>query len=219
MFSPHSYKEQTFDLQGLDGISDTQVTEHLALYAGYVKQVNILNEELAVMIGRGRTAVRHPEFTDLTRHLAFEYNGMILHESYFSGLRPGADPEPPGGSGVSAALGESFGSVGQWQAAFQALGETRGVVILLQDPGTGWLTNHWITLHQEGVPAGFKPLLVMDVWEHAFMQDYRASERPKYIEAFFRNIDWRVIERRLREDSGGSTWSAKANTPEGEEAT
>jgi superoxide dismutase, Fe-Mn family len=55
-----------------------------------------------------------------------------------------------------------------------------------------------ITLHQEGVPTGFKPLLVMDVWEHAFVRDYQATERSKYIEAFFRNIDWRTVERRVR---------------------
>ena len=84
-------------------------------------------------------------------------------------------------------------------AAFQAIGATRGVgwVILFQDPATRWLTNHWVTLHHEGVPAGFKPLLVMDVWEHAFVRDYKATERGKYIEAFFRNIDWKVVERRL----------------------
>jgi Iron/manganese superoxide dismutases, C-terminal domain len=85
--------------------------------------------------------------------------------------------------------------------AFRAIGEMRGVgwVILFQDPGTHRLTNHWVTLHHEGVPAGFTPLLVMDVWEHAFMRDYKATERGKYIGAFFRNIDWRMIERRLQE--------------------
>jgi hypothetical protein len=76
-----------------------------------------------------------------------------------------------------------------------------GWVILFQDPATHWLTNHWVTLHHEGVPVGFRPLLVMDVWDHAFMRDYKATERGKYIEAFFRNIDWRMIERRLQEPS------------------
>jgi superoxide dismutase, Fe-Mn family len=198
-----AHKEQTFDLHGLDGISDAQIKEHLALYAGYVKQVNVLNEKLGGMIGRGQASVRSPEFGDLTRHLGFEYNGMILHECYFSNLRPAADPKPSSGSGLAAALAESFGSVEQWQAAFQAIGVMRGVgwVILFQDPATEWLTNHWITLHHDGVPAGFKPLLVMDVWEHAFMRDYQATERGKYIEAFFRNIDWRTVESRLVEAS------------------
>jgi len=200
---PKTYKEHPFDLHGLDGISDAQITEHLALYAGYVKQVNGLNEELAAMTGRGQASGKNPEFAELTRRLGFEYNGMLLHEYYFSNLRPAAEPNPPSGSALAAALAESFGSVEQWQAAFHAIGEMRGVgwVILFQDPATHWLTNHWITLHQEGVPAGFTPLVVMDVWEHAFMRDYKATERGKYIEAFFRNIDWRMIEQRLQETS------------------
>jgi Fe-Mn family superoxide dismutase len=198
-----TYKERPFDLHGLDGISDAQITEHLALYTGYVKQVNGLNEELAAMTGRGQASGKNPEFAELTRRLGFEYNGMLLHERYFANLRPAAEPTPPKGSALAAALAESFGSVEQWQAAFHAIGEMRGVgwVILFEDPATHWLTNHWITLHQEGVPAGFIPLLVLDVWEHAFMRDYQASERGKYIEAFFRNIDWRMIEGRLQETS------------------
>jgi len=126
---------------------------------------------------------------------------MILHEYYFSNLCPDAEPRPPVASGLATALAESFGSVEQWRAAFQAIGETRGVgwVVLFQDPATDRLTNHWITLHHDGVPVGFKPLLVMDVWEHAFARDYKATERGKYIEAFFRNVDWPVVERRLVE--------------------
>jgi superoxide dismutase, Fe-Mn family len=202
-FVSKPYAERVFDLHGLDGISDAQIAEHLALYAGYVKQVNVLNDDLAAMIGRGQASGKDPEFAELTRRLGFEYNGMILHEHYFSNLRPAGAPTPPTGSPVAAALTESFGSVEQWQGAFHAVGEMRGVgwVILFQDPATHRLTNHWVTLHHEGVPAGFTPLLVMDVWEHAFMRDYKATERGKYIEAFFRNIDWRMIERRLQEPS------------------
>lgn len=199
--APKTYPERAFDLHGLAGISDAQIEEHLALYSGYVKQVNLLNKELASMAGHGHASGKNPEFAELTRRLGFEYNGMILHEQYFSSLRPAAEPAPASGSPLAAALNESFGSVEQWQAAFHAIGEMRGVgwVILFQDPATRWLTNHWVTLHHEGVPAGFTPLLVMDVWEHAFMRDYKATERGKYIEAFFRNIDWRVIGRRLQE--------------------
>ena len=198
-FASKVYAEQPFTLRGLEGISDAQIQEHLALYAGYVKQVNLLNEELAAMTGRGLAAVKNPEFTDLTRHLGFEYSGMLLHEHYFANLCPAAGPKPAVGSAVAAALADSFGSVEQWMAAFQAIGATRGVgwVILFQDPATRWLTNHWIALHHEGVPVGFKPLLVMDVWEHAFARDYKVTERGKYIEAFFRNVDWKVVEGRL----------------------
>jgi Fe-Mn family superoxide dismutase len=199
-----TYKEQSFDhLKGLDGISDAQVAEHLQLYAGYVENVNVLSDELAKLRGSGRASGTNPEFAELVRHLGFEYNGMILHEYYFSNLRRAAEPKPAPGSGLAQALADSFGSVDQWRADFQAVGGMRGIgwAILFQDPATDRLSNHWISLHQDGVPAGFKPLLVMDVWEHAFMRDYKATEKGKYIEAFFRNVDWPAAERRLREDA------------------
>jgi superoxide dismutase, Fe-Mn family len=199
-----NYKQQGFDqLKGLDGISDAQVAEHLELYAGYVKQVNALNESLAELRGSGKASGKDPEFAELTRRLGFEYNGMILHEYYFSNLRRAGEPAPAGNSGLAQALGQSFGSVDQWRTDFQAIGEMRGVgwVVLLEDPATSRLSNHWITLHQDGVPAGFKPLLVMDVWEHAFMRDYKATERAKYIAAFFRNVDWRAVEQRLQQEA------------------
>jgi Fe-Mn family superoxide dismutase len=197
-----TYKEQKFDhLKGLEGISDKQVEEHLALYAGYVKQVNTLNEELAKMRADGKASGKNPEFAELTRRLGFEYDGMILHEYYFSNLRRAAEPQPPSGSALAKALTDFYGSVDQWRVDFQAIGEMRGIgwVILFEDPVTDRLSNHWVTLHQEGIPAGFKPLLVMDVWEHAFMRDYKATEKAKYVEAFFRNIDWAMVERRLQE--------------------
>jgi Fe-Mn family superoxide dismutase len=197
---PHRYTEQQFDhLNGLDGISDEQIKEHLQLYAGYVKQVNALNDELAELRERGRASGRDHEFAELTRRLGFEYNGMILHEYYFSNLGPNADLKPATTSKIAHGLGESFGSVEQWRTDFQAIAGMRGIgwVLLCQDPVTRRLTNHWVTLHQVGVPASFKPLLVLDVWEHAFMRDYKATEKGRYLEAFFRNIDWGAVEHRL----------------------
>jgi Fe-Mn family superoxide dismutase len=90
-----AYKEQSFDnLRGLDGISDDQIAEHLKLYAGYVKQVNALNEELAGLLAKGKASGKDPAFAELTRRLGFEYNGMILHEYYFSNLRRPPSPSP-----------------------------------------------------------------------------------------------------------------------------
>jgi superoxide dismutase, Fe-Mn family len=196
------YAEQRFDhLKGLDGISDDQIGEHLALYAGYVRQVNILNVELSALRERGRASGRDSEFAEQTRRLGFEYNGMILHEYYFSNLTSGAPSKPEPTSRLARALAESFGSVEAWRTDFQAIGGIRGVgwVLLCEDPMTRRLTNHWVSLHQDGVPAGFKPLLVMDVWEHAFMRDYRATERGRYLDAFLRNVDWPIAEHRLVE--------------------
>src|SRR6266849_2638593 len=165
------YTEQKFDhLNGLDGISPEQIKEHLALYAGYVQQVNTLDEELIELRARGRASGKDHEFAELTRRLGLECNGMILHEYYFSNLRAGAEPRPSPASKVAQGLAASFGSVEQWRLDFHAIGGMRGIgwVILCQDPVTQRLTNHWVTLHEIGVPASFKPLLVLDVWEHAF---------------------------------------------------
>ena len=197
-----AYKPQSFDhLTGLDGISDAQVKEHLELYQGYVKQVNTLSDKLMEVLAKGKPTGTDPYFAELTRHLGFEYNGMILHEYYFSNLKRASEPSPGKSSGLVQAISQSFGALETWKADFQAIGGMRGIgwAILFQDPVTGQLTNQWITLHQDGIPAGFKPLLVMDVWEHAFMRDYKAGEKGRYIDAFFRNIDWRTVERRLIE--------------------
>jgi Fe-Mn family superoxide dismutase len=197
-----AYKPQSFEhLTGLDGISDAQVKEHLELYQGYVKQVNTLSEKLMEHLSKGKPSGTDPYFAELTRHLGFEYNGMILHEYYFSNLKRAGEPSPGKSSGLAQALNQCFGSLETWKADFQAIGGMRGIgwAILFQDPATGLLSNQWITLHQDGIPAGFKPLLVMDVWEHAFMRDYKATEKAKYIEAFFRNVDWQCVERRLSE--------------------
>ena len=199
-----TYSAKSFDhLRGLTGISDAQITEHLDLYAGYVKQVNTLMQELSEMRGERRASGKDFGLAEGTRRLAFEYDGMVLHEFYFSNLKPGGEARPCDRQGLGRALAETFGSVEQWQENFQAMGSMRGVgwVILFQDPVTDRLTNYWVSLHQDGIPARCKPLLVMDVWEHAFMRDYKATERVKYVDAFLRNIDWSVVEQRTREDS------------------
>jgi superoxide dismutase, Fe-Mn family len=197
-----AYTPQSFEhLKGLDGISDGQLAEHFKLYEGYVKQVNALNEAVDEMVQHGKPSGTDPHFAELTRHLGFEYNGMILHEYYFGNLKRAADPAPGKGSGLAQALEQWFGGVETWKADFQAIGGMRGVgwAVLFEDPMTGRLVNHWISLHQDGAPVGFKPLLIMDVWEHAFMRDYKATEKAQYISAFFRNVDWAAVERRLNE--------------------
>ena len=91
-------------------------------------------------------------------------------------------------------------TIDAWKKDFLGVAKMPGVgwAMLYQDPNTGWLSNHWITLHQDGVPAGYAPILVMDGWEHAFMRDYLATERAKYVDAFFKNVDWEACEKRLK---------------------
>ena len=192
------YKQRAFDLHGLQGISDHTLEVHFGLYAGYVKNTNLLNEQLVEMCTGGQTA--SPAYAELTRRLGFEYNGMVLHEWYFGNLTSQTTGgEISSSSDLGRALGESFGDLETWKKDFTAVGAMRGVgwAVTYLDPATGRLSNHWITLHEDGNLAGFTPLLVMDVWEHAFMFDYKPAERGKYIEAFFANIDWQRVESRF----------------------
>ncbi len=187
-------------VRGLAGISDGQIAEHLKLYEGYVKRTNALTERLYAMCGEGRASGADPVYAELTRRLGFEYDGMILHEHYFGALRAGSQAEPPAGSRLRKALEASFAKVETWLADLRAVATMPGVgwAVLYQDPSTGWLSNHWITLHNDGNPAGFQPILAMDLWEHAFMRDYQATERARYVDAFLKNVDWEACEKRLR---------------------
>jgi superoxide dismutase, Fe-Mn family len=205
------YTIRSFDhLRGLRGISDAQLIEHLELYAGYVKQVNSLVQELSEMRAERGESGKDFSLAEGTRRLAYEYDGMVLHELYFSNLKPGGDAGPSDRQALGRALAEAFGSVDHWQENFRAIGGMRGIgwVILYEDPVNGSLINQWISLHQDGIPARWKPILVMDVWEHAFMRDYKASERAKYVEAFFKNVDWATVDQRLRDTSVARVASA-----------
>jgi superoxide dismutase, Fe-Mn family len=207
------YQAKSFDhLRGLAGISDGQLAEHLELYAGYVKQVNGLTKELAEMHNEKQASGKDFGLAEGTRRLAYEYDGMVLHEEYFANLKPGGAPRPSDRQPGGRALAQAYGSIDHWQENFKTLGGMRGVgwVILFQDPLTGRLTNYWVSLHQDGIPARCSPLLVMDVWEHAFMRDYRASERLRYVDAFFANIDWTTVERRFTKEQTLRSSSAAA---------
>jgi Fe-Mn family superoxide dismutase len=192
-----SYAAKKFDLAGLQGISDQTLQVHFGLYEGYVKNTNLLNEQIAEQIKAGTAAGANPHFAELTRRLGFEYNGMRLHEYYFGNMTKSAGAAPA--AAVNDAFAASFGDFETWKKDFTATGAMRGVgwAIAYQDPWTGRISNHWVTLHEDGNVAGFNPILVMDAWEHAFLLDYKPAERGKYIESFFANVDWKVAESRL----------------------
>jgi Fe-Mn family superoxide dismutase len=199
------YTPKKFDLAGLQGISDNTLQVHFGLYEGYVKNTNLLNEQIAEQITKGQAAGANPGFAELTRRLGFEYNGMVLHEYYFENMTKKAGGTP--GSSVQDVLGGSFGDFETWKKDFSAVGGLRGVgwAITYYDPHTQRVNNHWVTLHEDGNVAGFVPILVMDVWEHAFLLDYKPAERAKYIESFFANVDWSVVQTRLEAAKAGKT--------------
>ena len=193
----NNYKAKEFKLSGLKGISDQSLEMHFGLYQGYVKNTNLLTENLLDIAHKKEASGKDPAYAELTRRLGFEYGGMVLHEYYFENLSPKGKGNPS--SEFKQALEKSIGSFDEWKNVFTAVGEMRGVgwAILYQDPVTEQMSNHWIALHQIGVPSGFKPILVMDVWEHAYLLDYKPAERAKYIDAFFANINWEAVHRRL----------------------
>lgn len=186
------------NLKGLKGISDGLLESHFALYQGYVKNTNLLTEQLSALAKEGKAQGANPAYAEMTRRLGFEYNGMILHEYYFDNLTPGGHPLPSSGKLIDA-INNSFGSLDTFNADFKAVATMRGIgwAITFQDPTTKLLSNHWVTLHNDGNPAGYKPILVMDAWEHAFVPDYKPTERAKYVESYLQNIDWKAVEARI----------------------
>ena len=195
-----TYKARTFDLSDLTGISNETLAMHFKLYEGYVTNTNTLNQRIADLIGAGElNATQVAAFSEMKRRFGFEYNGMVLHEYYFENMTKQGTGDPDANSAFARSAVESFGSYEIWKADFVNTGKMRGVgwAATYQDPSNGAISNHWINLHETGNVAGYTPILIMDVWEHAFIKDYAPADRPKYIEAFFSNIDWESVSGRL----------------------
>jgi superoxide dismutase, Fe-Mn family len=181
-------------LLAMKDFSETLLQNHFTLYQGYVTNVNKLLESLDSMLKEEN--VSRPEYAEMKRRLGWEFNGMRLHELYFGNLGGTGTPDP--GSSLSEKLAASFGSRKAWETDFRATGAMRGIgwAGLYQDKTNGRLMNFWINEHDVGHPAGCAPILIMDVFEHAFMLDY-GLKRAAYIDAFFANIDWKTVESRL----------------------
>ncbi len=182
-------------LIGMQGFSETLLKNHFTLYQGYVTNTNKVMETLAQMLKDGKTAT--PEFAELKRRLGWEFDGMRLHEYYFENL--GGKTAFDKSGKLAKRMTVDFGGYDAWEKDFKATGAMRGIgwAVFYQDNATGKLVNFWINEHDGGHPAGCNPLLIMDVFEHAFMLDY-GLKRADYIEAFFKNIDWASVEARLK---------------------
>ncbi len=190
---PYSAKNYS-PLIGLAGFSDTLLTNHFALYEGYVKNTNALSDKLKALAEKGEFAA--PEFAEFKRRFGWEWNGMRMHELYFGNLSKEAAPLSNGV--LKENLVTAYGSIENWEKNFIGTGSMRGIgwVVLAHDAETGKLYNVWVNEHDMGHLVGTKPLLVMDVFEHAFMIDY-GLKRAEYIAAFMKAIDWSVIETRF----------------------
>jgi len=191
------YKEQTFDLPSLKGLSEKQIEAHLGLYGGYVKHINLLREQIKDLESQDKKKYAY-SIMELRRRLGFEFNGMRMHEYYFEQFEGGA-------SGLDASamlnkpLTEKYTSFEGFIEHFTTVGMSRGVgwTILYADPKVHTMHTAWITDHEFGQLGGLPIILAMDMWEHAFMVDYLPSEKGKYIEAFLSNLNWNVVEERF----------------------
>jgi superoxide dismutase, Fe-Mn family len=182
-------------LIGMPGFSETLLKNHFTLYQGYVNNTNTLCDSLARLGKEAKGAT--PEFSELKRRFGWEFNGMRLHECYFENLGGKAPINPEGK--LATKIHQEFGSYEEWAVDFKATGAMRGIgwAILYQDLMTGRLLNIWINEHDVGHPACCIPILIMDVFEHAFLTDY-GLKRADYISAFFQNINWQAAESRLK---------------------
>ncbi|MEM2955714.1 MAG: Fe-Mn family superoxide dismutase, partial [Nitrososphaerales archaeon] len=195
-----AYEAKNFEhLLGTSGFSDQLLKNHFTLYQGYVTNTNKLAEALAQMVKDGSTGT--PEYAELKRRFGWEFNGMRLHEYYFGNMAKGGKALDKG-SAFFKKLTEDFGSYENWEKDFKGTGMIRGIgwVVLYYDKMDNRLFNVWINEHDVSHLSGANPILIMDVFEHAFMIDY-GLKRADYIEAFFRAIDWSVVASRFDEAS------------------
>ncbi|HKC24810.1 MAG TPA: Fe-Mn family superoxide dismutase [Thermoanaerobaculia bacterium] len=182
-------------LIGTPGFSEQMLTDHFTLYKGYVTNTNKLLETTQKLSRDGKAA--SPEFSELRRRLGWEWNGMRLHELYFGNMTKERRPLSKGGE-LQSRVADSYGSFDAWASDFKATGAMRGIgwAAVLWDPLGKRVMNSWINEHDKGEAAGCPILLIMDVFEHAFMRDY-GLKKDAYIEAFFAAIDWTTVERRM----------------------
>ena len=189
------YEAKNFDhLVGMEGFSEQLLKDHFTLYQGYVANFNKLDETLTAMEKVGNFS--SPEFAELNRRLGWEFNGMRLHELYFGNLTK-ESRVVDAGSALYAAIVKEFGSYEFWEKDFRSMGALRGIgwVVLYHDAPASRLFNVWVNEHDAGHFTGAVPLLVMDVFEHAYIRDYGIT-RKDYIEKFMASIDWASVEGR-----------------------
>jgi len=191
------YEQKNFEaLLGTKGLSDTLLKNHFTLYQGYVTNTNKVSDALGALAKEGKAAT--PEYAELKRRFGWEWNGMRLHELYFGNMVKGGKPIDKN-SNLSKKITADFGSYENWVKDFKATGTMRGIgwVVLYHDAASGRLFNTWINEHDVGHLSGATPLLIMDVFEHAYMVDY-GLKKADYIEAFFNAIDWSAVGARLK---------------------
>ncbi|MEK7569304.1 MAG: Fe-Mn family superoxide dismutase [Patescibacteria group bacterium] len=192
------YTQKTFNIPELKGISKKNIEEHLKLYAGYVKNANLINEKIAEY--KKDAEGNAYALGELQRRFSFEYNGIRNHEYYFDSLAGGAK-NLDSGSPLRKEIEKEFGSFEDWLNMFKAIALTRGIgwAVLAWDHDEEQFVHIWVDEQHIGQLNGVCWILGLDMWEHAYVYDYPTSEKKKYIEAFFDNLNWEEIEKNFLE--------------------
>lgn len=190
-----TYEPRSFSIPELEGISTDTIENHLGLYAGYVKHVNLIRDKIEAFS-------QDPDnnsfaIAEMQRRLGFEFGGMRNHEYYFAQFEGGATALPEGL--LPEKLAAQWGSVEAWEARFREIALTRGVgwAMLYHDPQTDQLVQTWVDEQHLGQLADLDIVLALDMWEHSYMRDYRSPEKGQYVDAFFKNLNWEVVASRL----------------------
>jgi len=187
------FTAKKFDIPALKGISTKTIEEHLKLYEGYVKNANSVLEMLGKL--SADPVANAYVMGELHRRFAFEYDGMRNHEVYFSSLEGGTKPLPVG-SAFKKAIESEAGSFDGFLSAFKSLALTRGIgwAVLWYDQKDKRLLANWIDEQHLGQLNGCAMILALDMWEHSYVADYQPSGKKQYVEDFFANLNWEVVE-------------------------
>jgi len=182
-------------LLGMQGVSEQLLKNHFELYQGYVKNANAIVAELERLTREDK--LDSPGAAEMRRRFGWEYDSIRLHEYYFENLTKDPKPLDPG-SRLALRLKEDFGGFENWKKDFTAVGAMRGIgwAVTYHDPLRNRLINAWIEEHATGHFVACTPVVILDVFEHAYMLDY-GIKKAGYLEAFFRNLNWDAVTRRL----------------------
>ncbi len=188
------FEAKKFNIPELKGISAKNIEEHLKLYEGYVKHANLILDEIS-----SRDADKDSyAISEMQRRFAFEFDGMRNHEIYFESLEGGAKEISEGE--LKNKIIETWESFDAWLNRFKTIAKTRGIgwAVLYYDNNSGRLLNAWIDEQHLGHLNGCTPILALDMWEHSFVSDYYPSGKGTYIEDYFANLNWEIVERNFQ---------------------
>ncbi|MGB3921661.1 MAG: Fe-Mn family superoxide dismutase [Minisyncoccia bacterium] len=188
------FEERKFNIPKLNGLSEKAIGEHLKLYGGYVKNTNTILTKIDEYAKDSEANAY--ALGELQRRFGFEFDGMRNHEYYFAHFEGGSTALTINGE-LKKAVEAEWGNFDLWLNRFTAIALTRGIgwAILYYDSETKRLLNAWVDEHHLGQLVGLSPILVLDMWEHAYFIDYTPAEKKKYVEAFFANLNWANVEK------------------------